>query len=226
MSKPQHSASSSSSKSEKNNDPKSQGPSITLPLTSPAIYASSAPSDGLPPLQPTPSVLSSFYETTIRQPLAPSVSTRFASGPFVAKTYVGLMEEVLKLYLSLTVSFVAAPSPSSPSTVDNICVLLPNSPTFSIISLATSALHSALVPLYTTSTQDHREYIVQQTCPALMYVDYRLLHLLPQGSCDATTLIITGGPVPPSFLAPNFLRVTSLAEIMAEGSVLLESRLR
>ncbi|GMI03105.1 hypothetical protein TrRE_jg5837, partial [Triparma retinervis] len=59
-----------------------------------------------------------------------------------------------------------------------------------------------------------------------MYVDYRLLHLLPQGSCDATTLIITGGPVPPSFLAPNFLRVTSLAEIMAEGSVLLESRLR
>jgi hypothetical protein len=136
------------------------------------------------------------------------------------------MEEVLKLYLSLTSSFVSPPSPSSPSTVDNICVLLPNSPTFSIISLATSSLHSALVPLYTTSTQDHREYIVQQTCPALMYVDYRLLDLLPQGSCDSTTLIITGGPVPTSFSAPNFLRVTSLAEVMAEGSVLLESRLR
>eukprot|EP00520_Triparma_pacifica_P013071 CAMPEP_0118652576 /NCGR_PEP_ID=MMETSP0785-20121206/11389_1 /TAXON_ID=91992 /ORGANISM="Bolidomonas pacifica, Strain CCMP 1866" /LENGTH=190 /DNA_ID=CAMNT_0006545097 /DNA_START=60 /DNA_END=629 /DNA_ORIENTATION=+ len=184
-----------------------QGPSIKLALTSPPIYAAASP-HGLPP---SPSLLSSFYSSTVKFPHAPAVSTRIPDGPYIAMTYVKLMEQVLKLYLSLTTSFLSPPGlpssssfSSSSSSPMNVCVLLPNSPTFTVISLATSSLHSALVPLYTTSTQEHREYIVQQTLPVLMYVDYRLLHLLPKKPCEETTLVVTGGPIPASFSQSNF----------------------
>jgi len=123
-----------------------QGPSRHLPLTCPPVFSSSVPGGEAPQA----SVLSAFYETCLSKPHFPAVSTRVKDGPYVSTTYVGLMEDVLKLYLSLT--SLSSPVPQS----SNVCVLLPNSPTFSVISLATSSLHFALVPLYTTSTAEHR----------------------------------------------------------------------
>ena len=59
-----------------------------------------------------------------------------------------------------------------------------------------------------------------------MYVDHRLLDLLPKKPCKTTTLIVTGGPLPPSFQTNNFQRVTMLSDVMAEGSIQLTAKVR